>query len=141
MKIRVCLLASLCLSLAAVGGANAETVKLGDPSLTAGIPGKKDLTVAAIKKWLSDPKNHETLEVELPEGLAAGASAIVIPEDNPLTRAKIELGRQLYFDKRLSSDGTISCASCHDPEQGFGAHTQFGVGVRDQKGGRNSPIS
>jgi len=141
MKIRVCLLASLCLSLAAVGGANAETVKLGDPSLTAGIPGKKDLTVAAIKKWLSDPKNHETLEVELPEGLAAGASAIVIPEDNPLTRAKIELGRQLYFDKRLSSDGTISCASCHDPEQGFGAHTQFGVGVRGQEGGRNSPIS
>jgi len=141
MKIRVCLLASLCLGLAAVGGANAETVKLGDPSLTAGIPGKKDLTVAAIKKWLSDPKNHETLEVELPEGLAAGASAIVIPEDNPLTRAKIELGRQLYFDKRLSSDGTISCASCHDPEQGFGAHTQFGVGVRGQEGGRNSPIS
>jgi len=141
MKIRVCLLASLCLSLAAVSGANAETVKLGDPSLTAGIPGKKDLTVAAIKKWLSDPKNHETLEVELPEGLAAGASAIVIPEDNPLTRAKIELGRQLYFDKRLSSDGTISCASCHDPEQGFGAHTQFGVGVRGQEGGRNSPIS
>lgn len=141
MKIRVCLLASLCLSLAAVGGANAETVKLGDPTLTAGIPGKKDLTVAAIKKWLSDPKNHETLEVELPEGLAAGASAIVIPEDNPLTRAKIELGRQLYFDKRLSSDGTISCASCHDPEQGFGAHTQFGVGVRGQEGGRNSPIS
>ncbi len=141
MKIRVCLLASLCLSVAAVGGANAETVKLGDPSLTAGIPGKKDLTVSDIKKWLSNPKNHETLEVELPEGLAAGASAIVIPEDNPLTRAKIELGRQLYFDKRLSSDGTISCASCHDPEQGFGAHTQFGVGVRGQEGGRNSPIS
>ncbi|MCA9096586.1 MAG: c-type cytochrome, partial [Planctomycetaceae bacterium] len=34
-----------------------------------------------------------------------------------------------------------SCASCHDPAQGFGAHTQFGVGVRGQEGGRNSPIS
>ena len=58
-----------------------------------------------------------------------------------MTRAKIELGRQLYFDKRLSSDNTISCASCHDPMLGYGAETAFGVGVRGQQGGRNSPIS
>lgn len=141
MKMRVCLCAAFCLTVAAGPALYAETVTLGDSSLTAGIPGKGDLSVAELKKWLADPQNHETLEVELPEGLAAGASAIVIPEDNPLTRAKIELGRQLYFEKRLSSDGTISCASCHDPEQGWGAHTQFGVGVRGQEGGRNSPVS
>jgi cytochrome c peroxidase len=58
-----------------------------------------------------------------------------------LTRAKVELGRQLYFDPRLSADGTISCASCHHPDEGWGRHTQFGVGIRDQEGGRNSPIS
>jgi cytochrome c peroxidase len=61
--------------------------------------------------------------------------------DNPLTRAKIELGRQLYFDARLSSDGTISCASCHMPTHGYAAATQFGVGVRGQQGNRNSPVS
>ena len=55
--------------------------------------------------------------------------------------AKIELGRQLYFDTRLSIDNTISCASCHDPAFGYAKDTQFGVGVGDQTGGRNSPVA
>jgi cytochrome c peroxidase len=118
-----------------------EKVVLGDPSLTAGIAGTGPLEVAEIERWLADPANHKPLEVELPEGLAAATAQIYIPDDNPLTRAKIELGRQLYFDKRLSSDNTISCASCHDPAQGYGAQTQFGVGVRGQTGNRNSPVS
>ncbi|MBI2823305.1 MAG: c-type cytochrome [Planctomycetia bacterium] len=116
-------------------------VLLGSPELTAGIPGDGDLTVEQIKAWVDDPKNHETLDIALPLGLDAGLQAVKGLDANPLTRAKIELGRQLYFDTRLSSDGTISCASCHDPEQGYAAHTQFGVGVRDQMGGRNSPVS
>jgi cytochrome c peroxidase len=60
---------------------------------------------------------------------------------NPLTRAKIELGRQLYMDPRLSADTSTSCASCHDPDEGYARHTQFGVGLRNQMGGRNSPVS
>ncbi|MCA9258974.1 MAG: c-type cytochrome, partial [Planctomycetales bacterium] len=55
--------------------------------------------------------------------------------------AKIELGRQLYFDTRLSFDGTISCATCHDPEMGYAANTRFGVGIRGQEGNRNSPVA
>lgn len=121
--------------------AASKAVKLGSPELTAGIPGDGPLEVDAIKKWLDDPKNHETLAVELPSGLAAGQSQIVIPENNPLTRAKIELGRQLYFDPRLSADGTVSCASCHHPDDGYARHTQFGVGINGQMGGRNSPVS
>ena len=58
-----------------------------------------------------------------------------------MTRAKIELGRQLYFDTRLSADNTVSCASCHDPDEGFAKHTQFGVGINGQMGDRNSPVS
>ncbi len=58
-----------------------------------------------------------------------------------MTRAKIELGRQLYFDKRLSSDSTVSCADCHHPNHGYGFDSQFGIGVRGQQGGRNSPVS
>jgi len=121
--------------------AHAQSVVLGDPSLTAGIPGEGPLTLPELKKWLSDPANHAPLEFELPKGLDASKANIFIPENNPITRAKIELGRQLYFDPRLSSDSTISCASCHDPAQGYGASTRFGVGVRGQEGGRNSPIS
>ncbi len=116
-------------------------VMLGSPELTAGIPGEGPLKLAELEVWLNDPRNHEPLDFELPLGLAAGISQVQGVDKNPLTRAKIELGRQLYFDPRLSSDVKISCASCHHPEEGFGRHTQFGVGIRDQMGGRNSPIS
>ena len=117
------------------------TVVLGTPALTNGIPGKGDLTTEEIKEWLDKKPNHRPLEVVLPVGLALGANNISIPADNPITRAKIELGRQLFFDTRLSSDNTISCASCHHPEDGYGRNTTFGVGVGGQKGGRNSPIA
>jgi cytochrome c peroxidase len=118
-----------------------DEVVLGDPALTAGVPGVGLLTAEALDAWLSDPANHKTLKVQLPAGLDAAQANVYIPADNPMTRAKIELGRQLYFDERLSSDNTISCASCHDPFQGYGAETAFGIGVRGQQGGRNSPIS
>jgi cytochrome c peroxidase len=90
--------------------APATSVVLGASELTAGIPGKGPLKVSDIKAFLAKPENHATLQVELPDNLRAGAAALYIPEDNPMTRAKIELGRQLYFDTRLSVDGTISCA-------------------------------
>jgi len=124
------------------GTAQAQTkVTLGDPALTSGIPGDGPLTLPEIRDWLAKPENHVTLEVTLPKGLDAGAANIFIPDNNPMTLAKIELGRQLYFEPRLSSDGTVSCASCHNPNEGYGAHTRFGVGVEGQEGGRNSPVS
>ncbi|MCA9204889.1 MAG: hypothetical protein KDA59_17665 [Planctomycetales bacterium] len=70
-------------------------VKLGSPELTGGIPGEGPLTVEQISAWLDQPDKHLPLEVELPLGLSLGASAIKIPADNPMTLAKIELGRQL----------------------------------------------
>lgn len=116
-------------------------VLLGSPELTAGLPGQGALKLDEIKSWLADARNHQPLEVELPLGLAAGASQIVGLDKNPLTRAKIELGRQLYFDGRLSADGKVACASCHHPAEGYARHTQFGVGIEGQTGGRNSPVS
>lgn len=118
-----------------------EQVMLGDNELLMGIPGEGELTVETVEKWLADPANRVVLKPELPLGLAAGAGAIQGIEENPLTRAKIELGRQLYFDTRLSGDNTISCASCHDPEFGYAKDTQFGVGMKSQVGNRNSPTA
>ncbi len=118
-----------------------ESVLLGSPELTAGIPGEGPLTIEQIQAWLDNPKNHATLEVMLPLGLSAGAGQIIIPADNPLTRAKVELGRQLFFDKRLSADSTVSCADCHHPDEGYARHTQFGVGIGGQTGNRNSLAS
>ena len=116
-------------------------VQLGDPSLTAGIPGKGPLTDVQISKWINNPENHVPLNFTLPLGMAAGKGNVQGIENNPLTRAKIELGRQLFFDKRLSSDNTISCASCHQPEHGYAATTRFGVGVDGQMGDVNSPVA
>jgi cytochrome c peroxidase len=118
-----------------------EKVLLGEPSLTAGVPGSGPITLAEIDAWLADPKNFVELDPVLPLGLSQGAAQITGLDKNPLTRAKIELGRQLYFDKRLSADATVSCASCHDPSMGYSAHTKTGVGIRGQLGGRNSPVS
>ncbi|RUL88699.1 cytochrome-c peroxidase [Tautonia sociabilis] len=122
-------------------GRSQEAVTLGDPSLTAGIPGEGPLTIEQITAWLADEANHEPLEVALPLGLSAGAAQIVGLEENPMTRAKIELGRQLYFDPRLSADGTISCASCHAPDLGYASNTRFGVGILNQEGTRNAPTA
>jgi cytochrome c peroxidase len=118
-----------------------EKVMLGDASLTAGVPGTGPITLAEIDAWLADPRNVVELEPMLPLGLSQGAAQITGLDKNPLTRAKIELGRQLYFDKRLSADSTVSCASCHDPSMAYTAHTKTGVGIRGQLGGRNSPVS
>lgn len=134
-------LAGLTMTTIISAAADAEPVKLGSKRLTAGIPGKGPVTKAEIDKWLANPKNHVELKPELPMGLAAGASQIKGLDKNPLTRAKIELGRQLYFDTRLSADNTLSCSSCHDPDEGFARHTQFGVGIDGQEGGRNSPVN
>lgn len=71
--------------------------------------------------------------------IPAGLPPIDFPEDNPPTAEKIALGKQLYFDKRLSRDNTISCASCHAPDKGFSNADQFATGFKGQKGGRNSP--
>lgn len=92
---------------------------LGSPSLTAGIPGDGPITDEEIKAWLSDSRNHEPLSIALPLSLADEETSISIPVANPLTRAKIELGRQLFFDHRLSGLGAFSCAVCHRPEQSY----------------------
>ena len=63
----------------------------------------------------------------------------IIPKDNPITKAKVALGKQLYFDPRLSVDGTVSCATCHNPALGFSNGLPFGVGIKGQKGNRNTP--
>lgn len=74
-----------------------------------------------------------------PGKIPAGLTPPSIPADNPLTTEKIELGKQLYFDKRLSRDNTIACASCHDPNKGWSNGERFATGVRGQVGGRSAP--
>ena len=68
-----------------------------------------------------------------------GLPPVEAPEDNAMTPEKVELGKLLYFDKRLSRDGTVSCASCHDPRMGWTDRLPVSVGIKGQKGGRSAP--
>jgi cytochrome c peroxidase len=62
-----------------------------------------------------------------------------IPPGNPQTTLKIQLGKQLYFDVRLSKDNTISCATCHSPAKGWSDAGPTSAGIRGQLGGRRAP--
>ncbi|MCG7947296.1 MAG: photosynthetic protein synthase I, partial [Candidatus Thiodiazotropha taylori] len=69
-----------------------------------------------------------------------GLPAIPVPADNPLSREKIDLGRKLFYDRRLSLNDTFSCAMCHVPEQGFTSNElAMAVGIEGRSVRRNSP--
>ena len=74
-----------------------------------------------------------------PFPLPLGMKTPDVPEDNPLTKAKVELGKLLYFDKRLSRDNTVSCATCNDPKNGWTDQDPVSTGIKGQKGGRSAP--
>lgn len=77
----------------------------------------------------------QEFELPVPEGVLPP----LIPDDNPVTRAKVELGQKLYFDPRLSVDDTVSCATCHDPRKGFADGRTVSVGVGGKTGMRSAP--
>jgi cytochrome c peroxidase len=64
---------------------------------------------------------------------------VPIPAHNPQTPAKIELGKKLFFDRRLSGDGTMSCATCHDPKQGYSDGLEISLNYPTTRNWRNSP--
>ena len=78
-------------------------------------------------------------KIDIPLGLDPYDYRSKIPADNKMSVAKVELGKLLYFDKRLSVDNTVACASCHAPKFTFTDGQPVPTGVKGQKGGRNAP--
>jgi len=69
-----------------------------------------------------------------------GLPPVPVPAANPLTAAKVALGRKLFYDRRLSLNGTMSCAMCHIPEQGFTSNElATAVGIEGRTVRRNTP--
>jgi cytochrome c peroxidase len=87
------------------------------------------LVLAGIFAWLA-------VSAAAPLGLDL---VLPTPEDNPLAPAKVDLGRRLFSDRRLSRDGTVACASCHDPSRAFSDGRAVAVGVAGRTGVRNAP--
>jgi cytochrome c peroxidase len=72
-------------------------------------------------------------------GVPAELTKAVIPSDNPQTPEKVALGQKLFFEGRLSADGTVACATCHDPARAFTDGRPASIGIYGRLGQRNSP--
>ena len=79
--------------------------------------------------------NLKLNQIEIPFGFPK----IIVPEDNPLSEAKIELGKKLFFEKLLSRDSSISCATCHNPKYAFTDGLEKAKGIKDREVSRNTP--
>lgn len=99
-------------------------------------------TAAVVMTARADLPKPGALARPAPEGQPGFPQLLaraVVPDDNPTTPDKVALGEKLFFDGRLSADGTVSCATCHDPQKGFTDHRDTSVGIKNQKGQRNAP--
>lgn len=111
-------------------GTKSESENAAGSGTASGATGDEEAGAAK-----SQPSNLTPVNVEVPLGLPP----VPIPDDNPMTAEKIALGKKLYFDKRLSKDGTISCATCHDPQLAWTEHRPTSEGIEGQVGDKNSP--
>jgi len=100
-----------------------------------GNTGKEGAGPPAIPKDSALAHPRSLNQVGLPLALTQGA----IPPDNPQTPENIALGRKLFFDGRLSANGTVACATCHNPERAFTDGRPTSMGIHGRVGERNSP--
>lgn len=117
-------------------GAVRRLVKCGAIMLATAIPLFWMLSAGAADHR---PESAADYRPEIPKGIPADLWEELIPKDNPMTAEKVALGEKLYFDKRLSVDRTVSCATCHDPATALADRNAVGVGISNKKGARNSP--
>jgi cytochrome c peroxidase len=85
------------------------------------------------------PADSQAFDISLPLGISRDLWAYFVPKDNPMTAEKVALGRELFFDKRLSADATVSCATCHAPERAFADGKRVAEGIGGRRGTRNTP--
>jgi cytochrome c peroxidase len=107
------------------------TVALHFASATAGADAQT--LAGSDAEPLAQPRSPQQV------GVPADATRAAIPADNPQTPAKIALGQKLFFDPRLSADGTVSCSTCHDPRQAFTDGRPVSIGIKGRAGQRNAP--
>jgi len=109
----------------------------------------KHIIIIALTILVSSCRYDKEDKIEAPPDNYAGATPfnlqippffppMDIPADNPLTNEGVELGKFLFWEKKLSGDNTQSCGSCHLPEHGFSDPNQFSVGITGAIGNRQS---
>ncbi|HSN03956.1 MAG TPA: cytochrome c peroxidase, partial [Nitrospira sp.] len=112
--------------------------KIGGVVLLAGV----GMTLALSPVFGEKPAGSATpAPYQLPTILGLEDPNTFVPAENPLTAKKVELGRLLFFDKRLSKNDTIACVSCHLPDKGFTDGKRVSTGINGLTGGRSAPAS
>lgn len=79
---------------------------------------------------------RKAVQIKVPLGLSSNPP---VPAENPMTVAKWTLGKRLYYDPIISSDFTVSCATCHDPTMGFTDNARVSSGIQGKLGGVSAP--
>ncbi|MHB1034871.1 MAG: cytochrome-c peroxidase [Pirellulales bacterium] len=136
----LCVLAILAMALTQAGCSKTDETDNKD-----GKAAKPADEKGALAKASADTAGKPIPDAVVGEGTAKpgqvplGLPPLKIPADNPMSPEKIELGKLLYFDKRMSADGTLSCATCHDPTKAWAEHEPTSTGIHKQVGQRNSP--
>ena len=96
--------------------------------------GQPPLKRVRFPKRVRWPSPNRSTRLALPAELTRQA----IPADNPQTPEKIALGQKLFFDGRLSADGSVACSTCHDPARAFTDGKPTSIGVKGRVGQRNA---
>src|SRR5271168_4811847 len=124
-------LAILTSCLTAASGLASSTVEVGLNAATQQIsPSAPPIPTAGP---LAQPKSFRQV------GVPAAATRAAVPPDNPQTPEKIALGQKLFFDGRLSADGSVACSTCHDPARAFTDGRPASIGIMGRTGQRNAP--
>src|SRR5215510_7201382 len=97
--------------------------------------------VAGFHSALGEQSPDHTKPYQLPQLEGLEDPNTFVPAENLLTAKKVDLGRLLFFDKRLSKNNTIACASCHLSGKGFTDGKAVSTGIHNLKGGRSAPAS
>ncbi len=101
--------------------------------------GQETVTVQKVASWEASNPIVPIPDPPLGIGTDMNPPAKLTDFPDPPTPERVRLGRWLFFDKRLSPDNTISCATCHKPEHAFSEPTPVSTGIGGQKGGRKAP--
>lgn len=95
-----------------------------------------DGTQDAVNPATGVTVTRKVIKIKVPLGLS---TAPPVPSENPMTLAKWNLGKRLFFDNTLSSNTKVSCGTCHNPAKGYTDQAKFSSGINDLLGGANAP--
>ncbi len=127
---RIALLAAVCVTLLFLDGERADTI----PILHAAAENAHQAPTPIPRAGpLARPRSADQV------GVPVAATRAASPPDNPQTPEKISLGEKLFFDGRLSADGTVACSTCHDPARAFTDARPASIGIKGRTGQRNAP--